>query len=455
MQKENKMGTERISRLMITMGLPIILSMMLQALYNIVDSYFVSNMPDYGGITGAGEQAVNALTLAFPVQMLIVALGIGTGVGVNALLAKTLGQGNREKAGRAAGNAYFLGGVIFILFLLFGFFGTDAFILTQTKNETVRIMADDYLSICCTLSFGIVYFSIFEKLLQSTGKSLYSTIAQVAGALTNVALDPVLIYGLLGLPAMHVKGAAYATVIGQAVSFVLALIFQFTVNRREVPFRPGFIKPSRRIIGEIYLIGVPAVIAQAVMSIMNYAVNLIFGNISEAYVTAYGIFYKLQQFVLFAAFGLRDAITPIVSFNYGKMAKDRLRDGMKFGLLYTAAIMAFFLILLEIFAQPVSDIFSLSPETSRLCATAIRVVSISFIPAGFNIALQGIFQALDAGLQSLVLSLLRQIVTVLPTAWIFSISAPSMVWISFIIAEAVTSLVGAAMLRGVVKSRMG
>lgn len=450
MQKENKMGTERISKLLITMGLPIILSMMLQALYNIVDSYFVSNMPDYDGIIGAGEQAVNALTLAFPVQMLIVALGIGTGVGVNALLAKTLGQGNREKAGRVAGNAYFLGGVIFIIFLLFGFFGTDVFILTQTKNEIVRVMADDYLGICCTLSFGIVYFSVFEKLLQSTGKSLYSTIAQVAGALTNVVLDPILIYGLFGLPAMHVQGAAYATVIGQVVSFVLALIFQFTVNR-EVPFRPSYIKPSGSIIGEIYLIGVPAIIAQAVMSVMNYAINIIFGNISEAYVTAYGIFYKIQQFVLFAAFGLRDAITPIVSFNYGKMAKDRLRDGIKYGLIYTTVIMVFFLILLEIFAQPLSDIFSLSAETSLLCAVAMRVVSISFIFAGFNIAFQGIFQALDSGIQSLVLSLLRQIVIVLPVAWIFSVLNPSMVWVSFIIAEAATSVVGVIMLKKVIR----
>lgn len=453
MQKENKMGTEKVSKLMISMGIPMILSMMLQALYNIVDSYFVSNMPDFDNISHAGEQALNALTLAFPVQMLIVALGIGTGVGVNALLAKTLGQGCREKAGKVAGNGFSLAAIIYVLFAIFGIFGTKGYILTQTKNPIIIEMADDYLSICCTLSFGMVFFSIFEKLLQSTGKSLYSTIAQVVGAVTNIILDPILIYGLFSFPAMHVRGAAYATVIGQIVSLLLGLIFHFAVNK-EVPFSVRFLKPSLQIVKEIYVIGVPAIIAQAVMSVMSYAVNIIFGSVSEAYVTAYGIYYKIQQFVLFAAFGLRDAITPIISYNYGKMARDRIFDGIKFGIVYTSIIMIFSTLLLEVFAVPLSGIFSLSDETGVLCTAAIRIVSLSFLFAGFNIAFQGVFQALGEGAGTLVTSLLRQIVFVLPVAWLFSKFNPPLMWCSFIIAEALTSLIGFFILKRTIKNRI-
>lgn len=218
-QKEsmNRMGTMPVKRLMLSMGIPMVLSMMLQAVYNIVDSAFVSNMK------GDGELALNALTLAFPVQMLMVAIGIGTGVGTNALLSKSIGQGNKEKASRVAGNAIFLYCIIYVVFLLFGCFGVDAYIGTQTANQTIAKMAGTYLRICCIISMGIVFFSIFEKLLQATGRSLYSTIAQVAGAVTNIVLDPILIYGLFGIPALGVAGAAYATVIGQIVSAVLGL----------------------------------------------------------------------------------------------------------------------------------------------------------------------------------------------------------------------------------------
>lgn len=437
---QNKMGTLPVGKLMLHMGIPMILSMVLQAVYNIVDSYFVSNMPDTASATGIGESAVTALTLAFPVQMLIVAIGIGTGVGTNALLARTLGQGNRKKAGTIAGNAMTLAGIIYAVFLIFGIFGTDAFIATQTKDPMVREMADQYLGICCAISFGIVFFSIFEKVLQATGKSLFSTIAQVAGAVTNMILDPIMIYGLLGCPAFGISGAAYATVIGQIVSLILAAGFHFKLNR-EIPFHFNNLKLHGRIVAEIYSIGVPAIIAQGVMSIMNYGINIIFGKIGSPYVTAYGIFYKVQQFVLFAAFGLRDAITPIVSFNYGMKDQKRVRDGMKFGMLYTFVIMIVCLIALEIFAAPLAGLFSLSAQTKDLCITAMRVVSVSFVFAGANIAFQGIFQALGCGIESLILSLLRQLIFVLPTAWAFSVLAPDIVWITFIIAEALTAAI--------------
>ena len=322
----NKMGTVPVNRLMLFMGIPMILSMMLQALYNIVDSAFVSNM------TSGGEAALNALTLAFPVQMLMVAIGIGTGVGTNALLSKSLGQGNYEKVNIVAGNAIFLGIIIYIVFLLFGIFGVDSYVSSQTRNTEIIQMATGYLRICCCMSMGIVFFPIFEKLLQATGRSGYSTIAQVAGAVINIVLDPVFIYGWFGMPQMGVEGAAYATIIGQMASAIVGIVFHIKKNK-EVTNGLRFIKPRGSIIKEIYLIGLPAIISQALMSVMTYGLNIIFVRIGESVVTAYGLYYKIQQFILFAAFGLRDAITPIVSFNYGMGSSKRVKAGIKFGML--------------------------------------------------------------------------------------------------------------------------
>lgn len=454
MKEQNKMATMPVGKLMLNMGIPIILSMMLQAVYNIVDSYFVSNMKDTAEMTGVGESAVNALTLAFPVQMLIVAIGIGTGVGVNVLLSLYYGQGNKERAGITAGNAYVLAGIIYVVFLLFGCFGTHVYIASQTKNEVVMQMGEQYLSICCCVSFGIAFFSIFEKILQSTGRTQFSTIAQVAGALTNIVLDPIMIYGLLGCPAFGIKGAAYATVIGQIVSCVIALIFHIKLDK-EIPFKTKYLKPQLEVIKNIYSIGFPAIVAQAVMSVMTYGINIIFGMISSSYVTAYGIFYKIQQFVLFAAFGLRDAITPIISFNYGKKDKERIRDGVKYGMIYTLVIMVVCMAVLIIFAEPIAGIFSLSPETEALCVTAMRVVSISFLFAGANIAFQGIFQALGCGLETLILSLLRQLILVLPVAWILAKVASSSVWGCFIFAEVVSCVVAFFMMKHAWKKKIG
>ena len=355
-QKEsmNRMGTMPVKRLMLSMGIPMVLSMMLQAVYNIVDSAFVSNMK------GDGELALNALTLAFPVQMLMVAIGIGTGVGTNALLSKSIGQGNKEKANRVAGNAIFLCCIIYVVFLLFGCFGVDAYIGTQTANQTIAKMAGTYLRICCIISMGIVFFSIFEKLLQ-------------------------------------------ATVIGQIVSAVLGLTFHLKLNK-EISNGFRYMKPSGRIIKEIYTIGIPAIIAQALMSLMTYGLNIIFVKIDEAVVTAYGLYYKIQQFILFAAFGLRDAITPIVSFNHG-----------------------------------------------------MRIVSLSFLFAGANIAYQGIFQALDAGVESLVISVCRQFLFVLPVAWGFSLLVREsmdymwLVWMTFLIAEFLSVVIATIFMRRINK----
>lgn len=317
MTENNRMKEMPVNRLMMRMGLPMILSMALQAVYNIVDSAFVGNMRE------GGEAALNAMTLAFPVQMLMVALAIGTGVGVNALLARTLGQGNREKAAKVAGNGLFLGAVIYLICLLFGLVGAGAYIASQTADAQVIGMTHDYLFICCTFSFGIVFFSLFEKLLQATGRSLYSTIGQITGAVINIVLDPVMIYGLGPVPELGVRGAAWATVIGQITSAALLFVFHLRLNRE---FDRGIrqLKPETTVIRDIYTIGLPAIIAQALMSVMVYAMNLIL-KFDAAAQTAYGLFYKVQQFVLFLAFGLRDAITPIVAYGCGMGSQEARR----------------------------------------------------------------------------------------------------------------------------------
>lgn len=441
MEKEmvqNKMGFVPVPKLMISMGIPVILSMVLQACYNIVDSMFVARIPDTAEISGMGEYAVNALTLAFPVQMLIVAFGIGTGVGVNALLANYLGQQDYEKSSRTAGNGVFLGIVIYLVFLLFAFVGIEPYLKTQTSDPIILGMGYTYLSICTFLSFGIVMFSIYEKLLQSTGRTLMSTIAQISGAAVNIIFDPILIFGYFGLPEMGIAGAAYATVLGQVVSFVMAALFHYGMNR-EIGFGLQYMKPDLGIIKKIYVVGLPAIIMQALMSFMTYGVNIIFGHVSTAAVTAYGIFYKIQQFIFFAGFGLRDAITPIVSFNYGRGNRQRVKDGIRYGLIDTTVIMAAGFIGLQVFAEPLTGLFGLSNETAALCVLAIRLISPGFFFAGVNIALQGVFQALGCGLSSLIVSLLRLCVIVFPLAgWLSTLeNAAQLIWLAFPVAEAV------------------
>lgn len=452
-KKMNKMGTVPVKKLILSMGIPMIVSMVFQAVYNIVDSAFVSNMKS------DGEAALNALTLAFPVQMLMIAFSIGTGVGANALLSKSLGQGDNEKVSKTAGNSIFLGIIIFALFILFGIFGTEPYIKSQTSDPKITQMAVSYLRICCIFSIGCVFFAIFEKLLQSTGRSIFSTIAQIGGALTNIVLDPIMIYGLFGCPKLGVKGAAYATVIGQCVSFALALIFHLKFNK-EISNNFKYLYPSAEIIKEIYSIGLPAIIAQALMSVMTYGMNIILGSISTSMVTAYGLYYKIQQFILFAAFGLRDAITPVISFNYGMKSKSRIKAGIKYEMIYAFVIMIAGLVLLEIFAVLLSDIFGLSGETRQMCIYAIRIISISFIFAGANIAFQGIFQALDSGIESLVVSICQQFLFILPVAWIFSyiiihFSGSSwLVWITFPIAEIVSAFIACILMKRTYKNKI-
>lgn len=392
-----------------------------------------------------------------PVNRLMVAVGIGTGVGTNALLARTLGQGNAKKAAKVAGNSLFLGAIIYVVCLLFGIFGVKSYIASQTLESEVISMGTSYLRICCMISFGIIFFSLFEKLLQATGRSQYSTIGQVVGAVVNIILDPLMIYGIGPVPEMGVEGAAYATVIGQVASAVLLLVFHLRFNK-EFEHGMKFMKPDAGIIREIYSIGLPAIIAQALMSIMVYVMNLIL-KFSPSAQTAYGLFYKVQQFALFLAFGLRDAITPIIAFAYGMRSKKRIRDGIKYGILYTIGLMIFGILITELFPGAFAALFN-AGQSRTYFISAMRVISISFIFAGINVAYQGINQALDGGLESLVISLLRQLIIILPLAGIFSVfvrngqMGVSLIWWAFPITEAMACLVGYGFLKKIRTNRV-
>lgn len=445
-QSQTPMATEPVPRLMARIGTPIVLSMILQAAYNVVDSAYLARMAD------GGEAALTALSLAFPVQLFMVAVSIGTGVGTNALLARLLGQGDHERANRTVGNAQLLGVCITAVFMLFAVVGVRPYVYSQSAGGSIAPdvleMAVDYLHICCGIPLGIVLFSVYEKVLQATGRSLYSTIAQITGAVVNIAVDPVLIYGMFGLPAMGVRGAAWATVLGQLVSMVLGLLFHLSFNK-EISNGLRYWRPSRTVILHIYAIGLPAIISQALLTVMTYVLNLILGAIPQVgqnAVTVYGLYYKIQQLIIFAAFGVRDAITPIVSFNFGMRSRARVQQGILWGLGYTAGLMLLGCLGVELFAQPLARLFSLSGTTHEMCVACMRTVSLGFLAAGLCIAFQGVFQALNRGVESLIISLCRQVIFVLPPVWALSRLVTgaeniSIVWWPLAFGEVVTLVV--------------
>lgn len=435
-ETSNKMGVMPIPTLMLSMGLPMILSMIVQAFYNIVDSFFVSNMTS-GELPDIGSYAMNALTLSFPIQMLMIAIGVGTGVGVGALLSKSLGEGNLKQASLIAGNAVFLGLCTYGAFLLFGLFGVKWFLKTQTSDPVILDLGCSYLRICTLLSFGCIGSMIYEKLLQSTGKTTWSTLAQLAGAVTNILLDPLMIYGLWGFPKMGISGAAAATVAGQILTLILGIFFHYTRNR-EIDGSLIYLRPSKTTIKNIYQVGAPAILMQALMSVMSYGINIIFGLVSTAAVTAFGIYYKIQQFVFFAAFGMNNALIPIVAFNYGKGDRKRIGEGIRYGMLYTLALMLAGAAILFAFGSRILSAFSLSPEVEVLCLRAIRLIAPGYLFAGANITFQGVFQALGCGIKSLIVSVIRLILVTLPLAWFLATLPDGVfkIWLAFPIAEA-------------------
>lgn len=450
---QNKMAVERVNRLFWKLGLPMIVSMVLQALYNVVDSVFVTNIP------GTGALANEALTIAFPVQIMIIAIGVGTGVGLNAMLSKSLGKNDKETVNAVAGNGIFLSVVIYVVFLLFGLFLSKWFIGLFTANEQVFEMGVEYLRICTCLSLGSIGYTVYERFLQATGKTALSTIAQISGAITNIVLDYVFIFPL----GMGVAGAAWATITGQFVSFFIAMLFHYLLNK-EVGGGVKYIKPRAGIIKGIYKIGVSAAIMQALLSVMMAGMNAVLGSADAdptVLVGAFGIYYKIQQIALFSAFGLSNTIITLLSFNHGMKDKQRCAACIKVGVLGSVAVTLIITILFEIIAKPLARLFALSGGSSvaltDVCAKAVRIASLSFIFMGFNVAVQGVLQAFGSAVKPLLTAFMRLILFALPTAYLFTLSPDVLnaVWWTFPIAEILTCVLSAIFLRLAIKEHLG
>lgn len=450
--KQNKMATQSVKKLFWKLGLPMIVSMVLQALYNVVDSVFVANMSDCGAV------ANEALTIAFPVQIMIIAIGVGTGVGLNALLSRSLGELNHEKINSVAGNGIFLGLVIYAVFLLFGLFCSEWFIDLFTDDPLVLSMGTSYLKICTTLSLGSVGFTIYERFLQATGKTLFSTISQISGAVTNIVLDYIFIFPL----NMGVSGAAWATVIGQFVSLFSAMAFHYFANR-EICGNLKYIKPNPSIIKGIYGIGASAALMQALLSVMMAGVNAILSTAnvdSTILVGSFGIYYKIQQIALFSSFGLSNTIITILSFNYGLGDKKRAEACVKYGILDTLSVTAILTLLFCLFSKSLSALFALSGGSSTqlvdVCAAATRTASLGYVFMGFTVAVQGVLQALGYAAKPLILSFLRLVVFVFPICYFFTLTnnVLSLVWWTFPISEALTCIFAFMFLKKAVREKI-
>jgi multidrug efflux pump len=439
--KQNKMGIMPIPKLLLNMGLPMMISMLGQALYNVVDTFFVSHMPDTAGIEDIGDKAINALTLAYPVQMLIIAFGVGTGVGINALLSRTLGEGNKEKASKIAGNAITISLIYFAVTALFGILGAKAFILSQTRDTVIVQMGTTYLQIVTIFSLGTIGYMCIEKVVMATGNTVATMIGQLSGAVANIILDPIMIYGLLGCPVLGVAGAAWATVIGQFVSLIVIIVFLIH-DDKEIRLGLRFLLLEKNIVRNIFSIGLPAIIMQILVPVMSYVMNLILGTISVSAVTAYGVYYKLQNFIFMPAYGLNNASIPIISFNYGAQMKKRISDAVRYGLYYVTAIMLLGFLLLQIFAKQIVGVFSIADESAQLCILSLHIITCGFFFAGINIILQGVCQAMGKGTYSLIISLLRFLIVALPLAYIFSLlqSGSTYVWAALPIAEGIACI---------------
>ena len=444
--KKNKMAVDPMKSLFWKMGLPMIVSMVLQALYNVVDSIFVTNMGEIGAI------ANQALTIAFPIQILIIAIGVGTGVGLNALLSKSLGEKNNEKVNKVAGCGIFLSICIYAAFLIFGLFGAKWFIkLFAGGNLDVITMGTTYLKICTIFSLGAIGYTVYERFLQSTGKTMLSTIAQISGAVTNIVLDYVFIYPC----NMGVAGAAWATVIGQFVSLFVAMIFHYAKNK-EINGNLKYIKPEIGLIKGIYSIGISAALMQTLLSVMMAGTNAILGEAKAdptILVGSFGIYYKIQQIALFSAFGLSNTIISILSFNYGMKDKKRCDECIKYGILDTFIVTLILSIFFEIFASPIANLFGLSGGTSleiiKTCTTALRIASIGYVFMGISVSIQGVLQSVRFAVRPLIISLLRLVVFVFPICYLFTLSdnVINFVWWTFPIAEILTAIVSVFILK--------
>ena len=424
--KENKMGTMPVGKLLMSMSLPMMASMLVQALYNIVDSIFVAKL---------SENALTAVSMAFPLQTLMIGFGVGTGVGVNAILSKSLGEKNTAKANAAAMNGIFLTFLTYILFAIIGLTCVGPFYRSQTDNPEIIQYGIEYLSIVCIASFGMFAQFIFERILTSTGRTLFTMTTQATGAIINIILDPILIFGLLGAPEMGIKGAAVATVIGQIVAGIFAFWFNMKRNDDVQLSLKGY-RPDGKLIGAIYKIGVPSIIMQCIGSVMNYCMNLILIGFTSTAVAVFGVYYKLQSIIFMPIFGLTGGLVPIAAYNFGAKMRERLEKSWKLAWGYATIIMSVGTLCFELIPSLLFKLFSASEEMLAIGVPALRIIGIHFPVAAFCIIVGSLFQALGNSVYSMIASIMRQVVVLLPAAFLLSlIGNVNYVWWAFPIAE--------------------
>lgn len=424
--KENIMGTMPINDLVIKLSLPMMVSMLVQALYNVVDSIFVAKI---------SEDALTAVSMAFPIQSLSIALSVGSGIGVNAILSKSLGEKNQKNVNKSAMMGIFLTFFNYFIMLMVGIFVVRPFYRFQTTSESIINYGIDYMTVVCCVSFGIFFQVIFERLLQSTGKTFYAMITQTTGAVINLILDPILIFGLLGMPKLGVKGAAIATVIGQCIAACLALYINITKNH-EIELKISELKPDFSMIANIYRVGLPSIVMQSIGSLMVFCMNKILIGFTSTAVAVFGVYFKLQSFIFMPVFGLNNGMVPIVAFNYGARNKKRLTDTIKFSAKIAVAIMAAGTIIFEVATKPLLLLFSASPEMLDMGTVSLRVIAVHFPIAAVCIVLGSVFQALGRSMYSMFVSIARQIVVLIPAAYILaSFGNVNLVWWAFPIAE--------------------
>ncbi len=428
--QENKMGSMPVLKLIFSMSIPAMFSMLIQSLYNVVDSIFVAQI---------GEEALTAVSLAFPVQMLLIAVAVGTGVGINSLVSRRLGEKQQEEANHAATHGIVLAVASWVLFALFGIFFTELFFHNFTENPTVSQMGIIYTKIVTICSFGVFIEVNIEKTLQATGNMIYPMIFQLIGAVTNIILDPIMIFGLLGFPAMGVAGAALATVLGQIFAMLFSIYIAFAKSHQvHISFKN--FKLRMKTIKDIYSVGFPAIIMQAIGSVLIVGLNKILISFSEAAVAVLGVYYKLQSFIFMPVFGLTQGVMPIMGYNYGAKNKKRLMQALKYGCIIAACIMLLGTVLFLLFPKALLMMFNASPAMLDAGIPALRIICTCFVPAAFGILFSTLFQAVGMGGKSLLISVLRQLVVILPCAYLFSRIGLNYTWLAFPTAEIVSFL---------------
>lgn len=435
MIQENKMGTMPVNKLLISMSLPMIISMLVQAMYNIVDSVFVAQI---------SENALTAVSLAFPLQNLMIAFAGGTAVGVNALLSRSLGEKNQDHVNQTAVNSVFIFLVTAVIFMIAGLTLSNLFFNVQTTNTEIVNAGTQYSMIVVGCSIGLFCQFLFERLLQATGRTLFTMVTQGLGAIINIILDPIFIFGLCGFPKMGVAGAALATITGQIIACLFALFFNLKFNH-DIHFKFKRFRPNAHIVKQIYSVGIPSIIMQSIGSVMTFGMNTILITFSTTATAVFGVYFKLQSFVFMPVFGLNNGMIPIIAYNLGAKQKKRMFDTIKLAMIYATGMMIIGVIFFETIPQTLLGFFNASEAMIKIGTPALRIIAIHFIFAGFSIVCSATFQAVGKGTYSLLTSLIRQLLVLLPCAYVLSLTGNlDLIWLCFPIAEifsAVTSFI--------------